>query len=98
MPRWRYAALIRSVSWTAEPAPRRSGPIALSYASRLILERIGAWSALAVTPIDTIHVSQHGAFGRTMLGAVDAGVPALGYVVEYAELALPSFGSAPPTC
>jgi 2-octaprenyl-6-methoxyphenol hydroxylase len=70
-------------SATSTPAFR---PIVLSYASRLILERVGAWSALAVTPIDTIRVSQHGAFGRTTLGAVDAGVPALGYVVEYAEL------------
>src|SRR5256885_13786243 len=31
-------------------------PIALSYASRLILERIGAWQT--ATPIETIHVSQ----------------------------------------
>jgi 2-octaprenyl-6-methoxyphenol hydroxylase len=70
-------------SGTSTPAFR---PIVLSYASRLILERVGAWSALAATPIDTIRVSQHGAFGRTTLGAGDAGVPALGYVVEYAEL------------
>ena len=61
-------------------------PIVLSYASRLILERVGAWTSLAVTTIDTIHVSQAGAFGRTVLSAADAGVPALGYVVEYAEL------------
>jgi len=40
-------------------------PIALSYASRLILERLGAWQGLAVTPIETIHVSERGAFGRT---------------------------------
>jgi len=62
-------------------------PIALSYASRLILERLGAWQALAVTPIETIHVSERGAFGRTRLDAADAGVPALGYVAEYASLA-----------
>jgi len=61
-------------------------PIVLSYASRLILERVGAWASLAVTTIDTIHVSQAGAFGRTVLSGADAGVPALGYVVEYAEL------------
>jgi len=61
-------------------------PIVLSYASRLILERVGAWTSLAVTTIDTIHVSQAGAFGRTVLSAADAGVPALGYVVEYAQL------------
>ena len=67
----------------ATPAFR---PIVLSYASRLILERVGAWDALAATSIETIHVSQAGAFGRTTLGAADAGVPALGYVVEYADL------------
>jgi 2-octaprenyl-6-methoxyphenol hydroxylase len=67
----------------ATPAFR---PIVLSYASRLILERVGAWTALAATPIETIHVSQAGAFGRTRLDAADAGVAALGYVVEYADL------------
>jgi 2-octaprenyl-6-methoxyphenol hydroxylase len=61
-------------------------PIALSHASRLILERVGAWRALAPTPIETIHISQRGAFGRTRLSAADAGVPALGYVVDYASL------------
>jgi len=62
-------------------------PIALSYASRLILERLGAWQGLAVTPIETIHVSERGAFGRARLDAADAGVPALGYVADYASLA-----------
>jgi 2-octaprenyl-6-methoxyphenol hydroxylase len=62
-------------------------PIALSYASRLILERLGVWQALAVTPIETIHVSERGAFGRARLDAADAGVPALGYVADYASLA-----------
>ena len=61
-------------------------PIVLSYGSRLILERIGAWHALEASPIDTIHVSQSGRFGRTVFGASDAGVPALGYVVEYSRL------------
>ena len=61
-------------------------PIVLSYASRLILERLGVWTGIATTPIDTIHVSQAGSFGRTVLGAADAGVPALGYVTEYAAL------------
>ena len=61
-------------------------PIALSHASRLILERVGAWRALAVTPIESVHVSQQGAFGRTRLSAADAGVPALGYVLAYADL------------
>ncbi|HWA36876.1 MAG TPA: FAD-dependent monooxygenase, partial [Burkholderiales bacterium] len=62
-------------------------PIALSHASRLILERVGAWERLATTPIATVHVSQQGSFGRTRLEAAEAGVPALGYVVDYTALA-----------
>ncbi len=61
-------------------------PIALSHASRLILERLDAWASLPVTPIEQVHVSQLGAPGRTLLLAADAGVPALGYVVEYGAL------------
>src|SRR2546423_5543535 len=70
---------------TAAPAPAFR-PLALSYASRLILERLGVWQALPVTPIERIVVSQAGSFGRTRLEAADAGVPALGYVTEYAAL------------
>lgn len=70
-----------------EPVPATSfRPIVLSYGSRLILERLGVWAALSTTALDTIHVSQAGSFGRTVLGAADAGVPALGYVTEYAAL------------
>jgi 2-octaprenyl-6-methoxyphenol hydroxylase len=72
----------------ARPAFRPAfRPIALSHASRLILERLGAWKAIAPTPIETIHVSQAGALGRTRFAAADAGVPALGYVVDYGALA-----------
>jgi 2-octaprenyl-6-methoxyphenol hydroxylase len=64
---------------------RRS--IALSHGSRLILERLGAWNALtAAAPIESIHVSQQGGFGRALLTACEAGLPALGYVVPYAGL------------
>lgn len=61
-------------------------PIVLSYASRLILERLGVWARIAATPIETIHVSQQGGFGRVRLDAADANVPALGYVTDYAAL------------
>lgn len=64
-------------------------PLALSYGSRLILERLGVWSSVAApTPILGIHVSQRGGFGRSMLSAKEAGVPALGYVVSHSELQL----------
>ncbi len=64
-------------------------PLALSYGSRLILERLGVWPALAAlaTPIRNIHVSQRGGFGRVSLTAVEAGFPELGYVVDYGRVA-----------
>lgn len=64
-------------------------PLALSYGSRLILERLGAWSALApaATPIRHIQVSQRGGFGRVALEADEAGHPALGYVIDYGRVA-----------
>ncbi len=61
-------------------------PIALSYASRLILERLGVWASLRATAIETIQVSQQQGFGRMRMDAADAGVPALGYVTDYAGL------------
>src|SRR3954470_12269790 len=63
-------------------------PLALSYGSRLILERIGVWENLQhdATPISRIHISQRGRFGRAVLDAAEASLPALGYVTEYAKL------------
>ena len=60
--------------------------LALSHGSRQILERIGAWQAIAATPIDAIHISQQGSLGRTLMRAEEAGVPALGYVAEAGAL------------
>ena len=61
--------------------------LAMSYGSRLILDRLGIWAQLEpVTPIESIHVSQRGGFGRTLLTAQEAQLPALGYVVRYARL------------
>lgn len=65
---------------------RDARAIALSYATRLLLERLHAWSGLSVTPIETIHISQRGGFGRTLIRAADCDVPALGYVASYDDL------------
>ena len=72
------------VSGPTSPAPFR--PIVLSYASRLILERLGAWQCVPTTPIETIHVSQQRGFGRVRLAAGELSVPALGYVTDYSRL------------
>ena len=62
--------------------------LALSEASRQILQRLGVWQALAAgaTPISTIHVSQRGGLGRTVLRADELGRPQLGHVLRYAAL------------
>jgi 2-octaprenyl-6-methoxyphenol hydroxylase len=62
-------------------------PLALSHGSRLILQRLGIWKALSdVTPIYTIHISNQGGLGRTVMTAREMSVPALGYVVNYDEV------------
>lgn len=64
-----------------------SRPLALSHGSRLILERLGVWKPLPdVTSITTIHISNRGGFGRTVMTADDIGVPALGYVINHHDI------------
>ncbi len=61
---------------------------ALSFSSRSIYRAMGLWDGLArwACPIDTIHVSNRGRFGSSVLRAADYQWPALGYVVENAWL------------
>ena len=61
--------------------------LALSHGARELLEQIKSWPTRAATPIETIHVSQRGGFGRTLLDKADYRLPALGYVVRYRDLA-----------
>ena len=61
--------------------------LALSHGSRLTLERLGVWAQLRATPIETIHISQQGGLGRSLLKAADYGLPAMGYVVAAGQLA-----------
>ncbi len=61
--------------------------LALSHGTRQILERLGVWHAFDTTPIHTIHTSQQGRFGRTLITAAENNIPALGYVIPAGELA-----------
>ena len=69
-------------------AHSESRALALSFGSRRILEKLGLWGALSTqaTPINSIHVSQKGSFGRTQLHANDYHQQALGYVLSYGVL------------
>lgn len=64
-------------------------PIALGEGSRRILETLGVWPALAAraAPIERIIVSEQGAFAKTRVRAADAGVAALGQVLEAGAIA-----------
>jgi 2-octaprenyl-6-methoxyphenol hydroxylase len=62
--------------------------LALSYGSRLILEKLGVWGNVSAkaTAINTIHISQRGGLGRTKLSAAEQGLEAIGYVLPYGAL------------
>ncbi len=63
--------------------------LALAAGSRLILSDLGAWpSDLPATPISTIHVTQRGGFGQSVLHAREFDVPALGYTLSYRALVM----------
>jgi 2-octaprenyl-6-methoxyphenol hydroxylase len=69
-----------------EPAASANDPraIALSHGSRVLLDSL-AWPA-DTTPIEHIHVSQRGHFGRTVIDRDEHDLAALGYVVRYGSL------------
>lgn len=62
--------------------------LALSYGTKLILDKLGVWEAVAphTTAINSIHISQRGGLGRSTLKASEHALPALGYVVAYGAL------------
>ncbi len=61
--------------------------LALSYGTRLLLQRLGAWQSLRnVSGIKVIEVTQKHSPGHTTLRAGDLGVPELGYVLPYTAL------------
>lgn len=66
--------------------------LALSEGARQLLDPQGAWPKTRgsgdgrCTPIETIHISQAGGFGRTLIDRHDYRIPALGYVVRYGAL------------
>ena len=61
-------------------------PIALSHASRSYLLGLAPTLDLDTTPIHTVHVSQRGGFGRTVMTASEHALPALGHVADLAPL------------
>ena len=60
--------------------------LALSDGARQILEWLGVWPELSATPIEAIHISQRGGFGRTLLRATELDLKTLGWVLSASDL------------
>lgn len=85
-------ALIGKITGVSEPKSRPDASeapdprtLALNHGSRVLLDQLGAWHANAAD-IHTVHVSQQGRLGRTLIDRHDLQVPRLGSVVAYSEL------------
>lgn len=59
--------------------------LALNHGSRVVLEQLGAWPDESAD-IQTVHVSQRGRLGRTLIRHSEMAVPRLGSVVAYDAL------------
>lgn len=59
--------------------------LALSFASREILEQLNSWNASRVTPIQRVQIS-HAGLGISNIDATDLGLHELGYTVSYADI------------
>jgi 2-octaprenyl-6-methoxyphenol hydroxylase len=59
--------------------------LAVNHGSRVLLESLSAWPQQSAL-IQTIHVSQRGRLGRTVIRHDDFNVPELGCVVRYGQL------------
>lgn len=70
---------------TEPDAPIDPRTLALNHGSRVLLEQLAAWPS-ASADIKTVHVSQRGRLGRTLIRHDELGVPRLGSVVGYDDL------------
>lgn len=81
----------RIVLMGPDPVPRAPDQaidpraLALNHGSRQLLQQLAAWPARAAD-ILTVHVSQAGHLGRTLIDQAELGVPRLGCVVAYDAL------------
>ncbi|MFQ5936995.1 MAG: 2-octaprenyl-6-methoxyphenyl hydroxylase [Acidiferrobacterales bacterium] len=81
-------AIVEPKHWQDSQRSYDDRSLALGYGSRRIFEGIGLWQEISVDamPIKRIHISDCGRFGFARLDASDAGIDALGYVLEVPAL------------
>lgn len=66
-------------------APLDPRTLAMNYGSRQLLQQLGVWPQNNAA-MHTVHVSQQGRLGRTLITPTELGVDLLGSVVNYDEL------------
>lgn len=93
--RWRVVLIDRASHDAALADPRA---LAVAEGGRQLLARLGAWPALAATPIREIHVSQQAGFGRTLIRSEECRVAALGHVIRYGALSAALAARVAPAC
>lgn len=71
---------------SAAPGDADPRTLALNHGSRVLLEQLGVWPDEAAD-IETVHVSQRGRMGRTLITHTELNVPRLGSTVRYGALA-----------
>ena len=78
--------LLESNSQTQTKNDKRA--LALSNGTKFILQKIDVWNDLEgkLTQIKTIHTSQKGTFGRSLMDAEEFEQEALGYIISYGDL------------
>jgi 2-octaprenyl-6-methoxyphenol hydroxylase len=69
-------------------SPAGDRALALAAGTVTMLDALSVWQGVkqVATPIETIHVSDRGHFGKTRLSAAQEGVEALGYVITARDL------------
>lgn len=75
-------ALIGPLRTGAEPLTHDPRTLALNHGSQQTLRSINGWPEQAAA-IHTVHVSQAGRLGRTLISPEELGVPMLGHVAGY---------------
>src|SRR3546814_152004 len=86
----RIALIGRHLASGGNPANKQDAAIdprtlALNHGSRVLLEQLTAWPQTSAG-IQTVHVSQRGRLGRSLIRHDELGVPRLGSVVGYDDL------------
>lgn len=82
---WRGARAALQATISTAPAGPDPRALALNHGSRVLLENLDAWPDRGA-PIRTVHVSQRGRLGRTLIRHTDFGVSELGTVHQYTRV------------